>query len=159
MMIYIGIDPGQTGAVATACYFNHHPRRLWAVYDWPGDESSAADLLRDELKTLNDVVPSIHCFAALEDVHSMPKQGVASTFKFGTNFGIWRGILAALEIPFILVRPQQWKKRFNLNKKDKMESLYAARRQWPQLELHLKKHHGRADALWLALYARQEVKG
>lgn len=151
-MIYLGIDPGQTGAMAVI-----EPKANIAdVYDWPGDEVAAARLMRQIISF------GQHTWitrAVLEDVHAMPKQGVVSTFKFGTNFGIWRGILAALEIPFVLVKPQTWKKEFGLIKKDKLESLYAARRRWPEVELHLKKHHGRADALWMAEYARLKGDG
>ena len=37
--------------------------------------------------------------AVLENVHSMPKQGVSSSFCFGEGKGIWEGILAALKFP------------------------------------------------------------
>ena len=46
----------------------------------------------------------------IELVHSMPKQGVASTFKFGMGYGQLQGICAALRIPVILIAPQAWKK-------------------------------------------------
>lgn len=46
----------------------------------------------------------------IELVHSMPKQGVASTFKFGMGYGQLQGICAALRIPFVLIAPQVWKK-------------------------------------------------
>lgn len=46
----------------------------------------------------------------IELVHSMPKQGVASTFKFGVGYGILQGICGALRIPIIFVTPQEWKK-------------------------------------------------
>jgi crossover junction endodeoxyribonuclease RuvC len=89
----------------------------------------------------------------------MPKQGVSSTFKFGVNFGIWRGILAAYQIPFQLVKPRQWQKGVIRKADGKMASLIAARRRWPKAELHLKKHHGRADALWIAEWLRTHNQG
>lgn len=46
----------------------------------------------------------------IEAVHSMPKQGVKSMFSFGENYGTWKGILYALNLPFEKVRPQVWQK-------------------------------------------------
>jgi hypothetical protein len=31
-------------------------------------------------------------------------------FKFGQNFGYWLGLLAALEVRTVLVRPQTWQR-------------------------------------------------
>ena len=100
---YMGIDPGQGGAVGVIV-----DGGFAYTEDWPGDEMGAAAILRD-LVISNDIV-----LCALELVGSFSpagrKQGGSSMFKFGTSFGIWRGILAALQIPFILVRPQEWQK-------------------------------------------------
>ena len=49
-------------------------------------------------------------YAYLEEVHSMPGQGVASTFTFGEGYGIIKGALGAANIPLRLVRPQVWKR-------------------------------------------------
>jgi hypothetical protein len=46
----------------------------------------------------------------LEKVHSMPGQGVSSTFTFGENFGTLKGVLRALRIPTVLVNPKEWQK-------------------------------------------------
>src|SRR5882757_8541852 len=43
--------------------------------------------------------------AVVEQVGSMPKQGVASTFKFGMGCGLIRGVLAGAGIPIISVTP------------------------------------------------------
>ena len=142
---WVGIDPGQTGAIAVITDGTYYEAQ-----DWPGDETEAAELARSFLISYDLRL------CALEMVSSMPKQGVSSTFKFGANWGIWRGILAALQIPFILVRPQEWQKGLVPKKSegDDKPSLAVARRMFPDAELHLKKHHGRADALLLAYYAK-----
>lgn len=150
--IWIGIDPGQGGAIAMI-----GAEELLTVIDWPGDEITAAEIMRDAV---------ISCdikLCALEMVGSFSpagrKQGGVSMFKFGTNWGIWRGILAALQIPFIMVRPQEWQKGLVPKKAegDDKPSLAVARRLFPDAELHLKKHHGRADALLLAHYAKRHA--
>ena len=49
-----------------------------------------------------------------EHVWSMPQQGVASTFKFGHGTGGVEGIIATLEIPYILCVPRIWLKLFKM---------------------------------------------
>jgi hypothetical protein len=150
MKAFMGIDPGASGAAALITADGQA-----LVRDYPGDPSLAAELIRTWRIEYRIEL------AALESVHAMPKQGVSSMFKLGANFGAWLGILAALGVPHVLVRPQEWQRGI-LTKGDgldtKIRSLTAARRQWPDVELGRKKDHGRADALHLAAYARQRCK-
>jgi crossover junction endodeoxyribonuclease RuvC len=92
-------------------------------------------------------------FAVVERVASMPKQGVASTFKFGASYGAVRGVLAALKIQTHLVTPGVWKKYFRLDS-DKEKSRAAALRMFPATAHYFsrKKDHGRAEAALLAVY-------
>lgn len=151
--IYIGIDPGQSGACAILA------RKEQFVFDFEDI------LVINELKAYADLYhygpANYELLAAIEKVHSMPKQGVSSSFKFGTNFGIWQGRLQALEIPYIFVTPGKWQKVVfdSMTKGDRKEmSLDLARRLFPWAELHLKKHHGRAEALLIAEYLRRTDK-
>jgi crossover junction endodeoxyribonuclease RuvC len=90
--------------------------------------------------------------AVVELVGSMPKQGVASTFKFGMGCGLIRGVLAALNVPVINVTPAKWKKHFSLNS-DAEKSRALAIRRFPDVRrLAHKKDHGRAEALLIALW-------
>lgn len=95
----------------------------------------------------------------IEKVGAMPKQGVTSVFTFGYGFGVWIGVLAALEIPYQLVTPQSWKKLLMSGEpKEKDASRIVARRMWPdqtEESLSRKKDHGRADAALLAEYGRR----
>jgi hypothetical protein len=144
---YLGIDPGKTGAAGLIFQNGHR------LLDWPGDVASLAEELEAWRFDFNIQL------AALEAVHSMPKQGISSSFNFGCNLGQWMGVLAALHIPFIMPRPRQWRKGM-FKKSDgsdtKTQSLTVARRLFPDAELNLKKHHGRAEALLLAWYAKKE---
>lgn len=86
--------------------------------------------------------------AVVERVGAMPKQGVASTFKFGFAAGAIYGVLAAMEVPVTYVTPAVWKKHFKLIGKDKEAGRALAIQRHPMVNgLNLKKHHGRADAL------------
>jgi len=90
--------------------------------------------------------------AIIEDVHAMPKQGVASTFRFGMGCGIVRGVVLAMGLPLYLVSSGKWKKHFSLDS-DAEKSRALAIRYWPGCrELSRKKDHGRAEALLLARY-------
>ncbi len=153
MAAYIGIDPGKTGAVAII--FNNQEKPIFADYG-RGDE-------------LNILALALHsdygnCFACLEKVSSMPKQGVSSTFKFGENFGWWQGVLTALKIPFVFVSPTRWQKvifdSMPRQADRKAMSLDMARRLFPELRDHLKRKrdHGRADALLIAEYCRRMMQ-
>lgn len=152
MRIYIGIDPGQTGAMAIIDPTAGGYHRVWDFDDLDG---------LSWLKTA--VIGEISFKAVLEKVHSMPKQGVSSSFKFGMNFGIWRGRLEALGIPYDLVTPQKWQKEIfdSMTKTDrKTMSLDRARRLFPEMSdmLKRKKDHNRAEALLIAEYCRRMDK-
>lgn len=157
--IFLGIDPGQTGAMAV---LSDHTKQ--AIYDFD-DQLALRELayfgylLEGDQR---DIIKRFEIKAAIEKVSAMPKQGVSSTFKFGTNFGIWQGRLEAFQIPFIFVTPGKWRKvvfdsMAKLDDKKQM-SLDLARRLFPWAELHLKKHHNRADALLIAEYLRRMDK-
>jgi crossover junction endodeoxyribonuclease RuvC len=90
--------------------------------------------------------------AVVERVSSMPKQGVASTFKFGMAVGIIHGVLLTCEIPMHLVTPGVWKKHFNLGP-DKEQARALAKRLYPDvLGMDRKMDAGRAEALLLGHY-------
>lgn len=144
---WIGIDPGKSGAIALI----HRDGQI--VEDWPGDAAGAVELLLTWRVEFNIEL------AALESVHAMPGQGVKSTFSFGQNLGQWQGILAALSIPHVMPRPQEWQKGL-VSPTDgadaKARSMAVARRLFPDAELDRKKDHGRADSLLLAWWARKQ---
>ena len=61
----------------------------------------------------------IHC--VIEKVHSMPAQGVSSSFAFGENYGWIRGIIQSMFLSYTLITPQSWMKTYGM-KKTKEES-------------------------------------
>lgn len=167
MSLYIGIDPGASGAIA---FIDEHIESA-EVYDF--DDDYALILLRQYAVEGNR---PIH--AVLEKVSAMPKQGVVSMFNFGVNFGIWQGRLQTLQIPFDLMTPQKWKAKVmdsvtlykTVKKKNKetgkvthekvvdkeRTSLRRAKMLFPELVERLQrvKDNGRADALLIARYCQ-----
>ncbi len=91
----------------------------------------------------------------VEAVHSMPKQGVASSFNFGHNVGTIMGVLGALYIPHTLVTPQAWKKAAGLIGTDKDAARARAIQLWPTWRELDKKAKGQAlaDAALIAKYS------
>ena len=145
----LGIDPGLSGALG---FYFPAVQRV-ALEDIPtadGEVSSPALAVR-----VKAFKPSM---VVLERVHSMPKQGVASTFKFGMSFGEVRGVIGALGIPLYLVTPQKWKKHYRLSS-DKEESRAMAIRLFPNNadRLQRKKDEGRAEAALLAKYGAESL--
>ena len=153
-MIYIGVDPGLTGAIAAIL-----PDGTIEFHDMPTltvkskqclDYAGLAHILRR--------YPSRDsAMACIEQVGAMPGQGVSSMFKFGQVYGAALATIATLQIPYRTLTPQTWKRQFRLIGQEKDASRQRALEIWPQCvnELKLKKHHGRADALLLAEYIRQ----
>ena len=145
-MLYVGIDPGLTGAWGM---IDHHGC-YWSCGDMHHNEDGILDTERiwDEMCQAKD---GMDTKVFIEKVHSMPKQGVSSTFKFGMAFGGALSLARRFKTEMVMVTPQLWKKTLVLNS-DKQQSLDMAREIFPQAPLRLKKHNGRAEALLIALY-------
>lgn len=163
-MIFIGIDPGLTGAIVAL----HDSRRVLGVWDMPTlknerngrvhnepDRAAMAALVREILLSRDQLGEPVAC---VERVNAMPGQGVTSSFSFGMGYGIWLGILATLHVPVDLVHPVRWKKTLLADMgKEKDASMIRVKELFPESAslFTLKKHHGRADALLLAEYRRR----
>ena len=140
-MIYIGIDPGVSGAIAWIAF------EVVAAYPLKG--ATDTDIV-ELLCQLNGDFPK--CHAILEEVHAMPKQGVSSTFKFGVSYGGLRMALAAAKIPFDYVTPAVWQVAMRCRTKgDKNVTKARAQELFPQLKIT----HAIADALLIAEYGRR----
>ncbi len=147
----MGVDPGLSGAVAF--YFPRHPH-LIAAEDMPAvaGEVDVATLAQ----RVRQMAPTV---AIVERVGAMPKQGVASTFRFGVSYGAVRGVIAAAGVPMHLVTPGRWKKHFRLPA-DKEAARALALRLWPTSEhFARKKDHGRAEAALIARWAAEILPG
>lgn len=147
----IGIDPGNTGAVAVLTMCD----KLVEVFDMPtmldGGRSKKQKVNAAALNDMLGKYPEVNV-AYIEKVGAMPGQGVSSMFTFGMGFGVIQGVCAARGIPFFLVTPQAWKKRAGLIGKDKDFARTQAQQIFAGASLVRKKDVGRADALLIAYY-------
>jgi Holliday junction resolvasome RuvABC endonuclease subunit len=96
--------------------------------------------------------------ATIERGGSMPKQGVASTFKYGRAIGSIEATVALCGVPYTLIEPSVWKRRHGLYGADKETSRQLALQLFPTAAALLarKKDHQRAEAALIAMAAEQE---
>jgi hypothetical protein len=151
--MHIGIDPGLSGAVAVV----DHAGVFVVVHDTPVLTLRVARGTRRDydvpgMCALLGPYVGAGLHVIIEESQAMPGQGVRSMFTCGYGYGLWLGILAALQVPYTPVRPAVWKKAFSLGK-DKEAARLRAMQLFPAADLRLRKHHGRAEALLLAHWA------
>lgn len=141
-MTFIGIDPGQSGGIAKLTTDGTG----YIAYKMPETEKDIWELLSTVMG------PS---FCLIERVHSMPKQGVTSSFTFGMGYGALRMALVGLSIPFETVNPQAWQKGLGcLSKGNKNTTKARAQQLFPSIKVT----HAIADALLIAEWARRSRK-
>ena len=147
-MIYIGIDPGQGGGIA-----------------WISHDGKTAAAKFTEYRIIHDLFAMITTLRTpsrivIEHVHAMPKQGVSSTFKFGANYGWWKGFLMAFGRQWQDVEPRVWQKHLGCltGGKKNVTKAFAARLV-AESGSSVRVTHAVADAICLAEYARQTAKG
>lgn len=149
-MNFIGIDPGGSGAFAV---INSRTNNFYWFTFKKESEAGIASALR--VYAANEYLATQTTVAVIERVHSMPRQGVASSFKFGQSYGFLRGLLTAFEIPFVEVTPQKWQKAMGcMTKGDKNVSKQRAGQLFPGVKFT----HAFADAALIAAYCKLEAR-
>lgn len=141
---FLGIDPGHSGALAA---IDELGKPVWIM---PFKDMTEADLA-EHMSTFRLLDNK---FAMIEQVHSMPRQGVASSFTFGKQYGMLIGLLNGFKIRHEYVTPQKWQKEMGCRSGgDKNVTKAAAQRLFPELKIT----HATADALLLAEYCRRTL--
>ncbi len=156
MTLFIGIDPGLSGALAfrSGEEMSVLPMPVLTITKSKGvrrvlDLTALANIIDD--KTKNAARVSVF----IERVASMPKQGVASMFSFGESYGAIKGIIAANFLPMTLVTPRTWKSKLKVSS-NKDDARYRASQLMPRFA-HLwtrRKDDGMAEAALIALYGQ-----
>lgn len=154
MIAHVGIDPGQSGGIAVLAVRDGLVTQATA-HAMPDTDGDVCALLTDILTTATYTA----VFVRLEQVHAMPKQGLASTAKFMRHFGMLQGVLQAVMMlagdkprQWDLVSPAKWQRALGcLSGGDKAVTKAKAQRLFPELRIT----HATADALLLAEYDRQ----
>ena len=142
-MITIGIDPGKNGGLAIIT----NTGDLLLIVDF--SKNTITDILED-IQAAN--YEGENKFAYLEKVHTIQPAGKVPNFKLGESFGMIKGILTALKIPFELVTPQKWQQAMGcMSKGDKNITKVKAQQLFPDIKIT----HNIADALLIAEYGRR----
>ena len=158
----IGIDPGLDGYIAwirdgfyAACPIPVLPKGK------SGHQYDEATMVA-ALRTIAPVE-----LAVVEKQQAMPGQGVSSMFAIGHGFGLIKGILAGLGIPYLVVHPRTWQKvmlRDAAGTDTKSRSIIVAGRLFPNVDLRRSERAhkpcaDKADALLLAHYGQLLLQG
>ena len=154
--VLIGIDSGLTGAIAAI----DEKLNILGLEDTP--------IIKAGGKALYDVAVMAAALrrlcligvalVILEQQQAFSGQGVTSTFQTGYGFGLWSGILGALEVPYRTVKPSVWTREIlkGCPGDGKARSIGFVTRMFPVAELVppgcRKPRDGRADALCLAYW-------
>lgn len=145
--LVMGIDPGVNGGIAVVDMDTHEVIDVTAMPDTLTDIS-------EFIEKHKDVVA-----AYVEKVHSMPKQGVASTFTFGVFYGYVLMGVVSHKIRKIDVMPAKWQSEMGVKSKKGEEKTShknrlkgLAQNLFPKIKVTLKN----ADALLLAEYGCKE---
>lgn len=151
-MNILGLDNGLSGCLA---FYDCAELMLYDTPVFDGDKKTL-DLQR--IKALLELEqPDV---AYIEKLTPLPKISGVSGFSMGVSEGAFLGLLTALNIPYVMVRPAVWKKFFNCPadkdaaRKRASELLPQFSHNWP-----LKKHDGRAEASLIALYGMYQEQG
>lgn len=141
MRKWLGIDPGASGGIGVIADEGHYAIKM------PATMADLWEFLSQEAKSCDGQI-----FAVIERVHSMPKQGVASSFTFGEGYGALQMALTAAGIPFERVQPAKWQQVMACRTGgDKNVSKARAQELFPKLTIT----HATADALLIALYNKR----
>lgn len=155
MRYAIGIDPGLSGAIAIFDIKLNKPAEVW---DMPTLEVAVGKSLKRRVAP-ELIVSELRPWAAevsmafVESVSASPQMGVSSSFAFGESYGLVRGVLAGLGIPFTPVVPAKWKRDLGLSR-DKDASRAMAIRLFPDMAQEFKrvKDDGRAESVLIAMW-------
>jgi hypothetical protein len=154
-MIVLAFDPGISGAL---CILG--PNGVLLLDDLPVHQTQhgRGAKVRAELD-LHALCATLaaqdigHC--VIERCGPMPRQGLASTWRFAESFGQLIGVVVARGIAFSLIRPQDWQRYHQIGPATGA-SLQRAVQLFPTCapRLSRKRDHHRADSLLLAAYGR-----
>jgi crossover junction endodeoxyribonuclease RuvC len=143
-MIIGGIDPGMGGGLAVV---NEHGDCETVLMPSIDDVVDGAAALR--FFTERDVE-----FVVIEKTNGNPKFGCTGNFSFGISTGAARTVGQIICCTPRIVKPQEWKKAFQLIKTNKTASRELAAKMFPRAAEQFKrvKDDGRAEAALIAAY-------
>jgi crossover junction endodeoxyribonuclease RuvC len=117
-MRVLGIDPGITGGLSIVEMTDGAAPVLVETIDIPVTGSGAKE--RVDVAGIRNFIEAHHPARALiERAGAMPKQGIASTFKYGRATGAIEAAITLCSIPVEIIEASAWKRFWHLPGKDK----------------------------------------
>jgi crossover junction endodeoxyribonuclease RuvC len=146
-MKYIGIDPGQRGAI---CVLNQDGA-VTTLMDLPNTAQGIVKVLREATQEAQGLTMYAQDVAVcVERVGSRPTDGLRGLATFMNGAGIIEGACTALGFTVGLPWPQTWKRAFGLVGRRKEGSMKAAQGLAPDVTF---RRHDEAEAYLLARFA------
>jgi adenylate cyclase class IV len=169
--LYIGIDVGSKG------FISMQKNGVWEHYSIEDNDLYQLSEIMLRTRIEND---SIAC--VIEDVHAIFGSSAKATFAFGFNKGYLIGLLAANNIPYVLVQPKEWQREMwgnsdivvtykevtvkgkKVTKKEintKQTSINCCKRLFPTLDLRKSERakkidDNKVDSILMAEFARRK---
>ncbi len=146
-MIFGGIDPGLSGALAFLDN-NGVPVLTQKFNNW-----------KQQIAILEPLKKATYAYIICEDAQIYKGQGAASSCTYAKNAGGYEAFLDYFDISHTLVHPKTWQKKLLGGRIPKgMTKKYAAdyaKKRWPNMGLKgVKSEEGIIDALCIADFAR-----
>lgn len=146
MKTILGIDNGLRGCLA---FYNGEEL---IIHDMPTLQVKERNVL--DMPAIARIIkgdPPWHVY--IEKLTPMPKVSGLSGFSMGHSEGFILGLLTGFNLPYTLIRPNNWKQIMGCPA-DKDGARQRANELLPQFAHNwpLKKHDGRAEASLIALY-------
>lgn len=147
----LGIDPGQSGGMAII-----HPDRLEIVDGTRVPTTKAKCKVVLNTAAARDFLAPYNCgVAIIEQVGTMPGQGIVSAFSFGRITGALEAVAGMEALDTHWVTPAVWKRHYGLSR-DKQASIDTARKLFgSSYRWQYKADEGIAEAALIGLYYRQ----
>tara|TARA_Y100000310_G_C20678417_1_gene814429 strand:- start:1782 stop:2252 length:471 start_codon:yes stop_codon:yes gene_type:complete len=140
----VGIDPGKSGGIAVISEDKIKASKT------PYEPIQMSLLITSAVNSAH--IDDEKLIVYIENVHAFPTDGRSSAFKFGCNYGMWLGILAANNITPIKVSPFKWMQEFaplpKIKKERKQMLKEIAQEMFPSIKVTLST----ADAILIAVY-------
>lgn len=177
--LYVGIDPGQTGAIA---FLPDRAEIAPLVIDIPTVSGKVMSTIKGKRKEVTRthydyqkiviiLDPLIdfrdNVVILLERGQAMGKRpghsgdGAKTSFSIGLGYGMWQLYFAAFALIWDEVSSASWKPKMDLRGKDKTASRRLASRLFPLASKYfaLASDHNRAEAILLAEFLRRKQQG
>ena len=161
-MIIVGVDPGQTGAIATLT----DSGILLDVVEMPviGGEPIASDFAA----LLEAIGSESELFVALEEPFAVQRASSQSQMTQGIGYGILLGVVGSMRLRHERIRPADWKRELGIpmgkqftHAQKKANSRKRASQLWPDLADRWAKTNqdGLAEAALIAECLRRRTVG